>query len=725
MRTTRTLGVICATWLGLGGCETPTDPEPGVLDVVILPAEPTTVDDLMVAVDASAAFVVRWTSAGHPGDVFETATLPADLTRKGQRWLAEVESVDGAAGFAAVEVVNTPPEVPEVRITPADPRVYLDDLYCAVGAAARDPDGDPVDHTLVWRHGHEVFDASEPVSRDELRVGQEWTCEITPSDGEVEGPVGVATVVIAEAPVGAVDPWIEPTVRLEPIVPVPGELATISYYGAFAGDKDLNVIYGFDGYIDLGLEGSESLELLEYPFDVHHVVEPMTALDGGGFEYSFTWPEDATAIHFYFGDGEGNLDEGGDGQAYHASVESPVMGPWLTWNDLAQPGFGVVVGFRSAEPCYGIVEWGEGEALDRLAVGAEFSFQHNIELLGLSPETSYSYRVVDSAGRISDTFSFTTPPENPVTYEFAVMADMQDSGQLDERWGEVAQAAIDAHPGLAFVMMPGDLPARNYLSHWWRFFHLGRPLMASVPILPALGNHDTPGDNSHSDSTIFEGFFSLPVDPEATSPYYAQSFGNTLLLTLNSERSGQVRVDGEQYQWLAERLDETWVDGERQVQHVFVQGHFPPYSVRSPWGEYLLDHREITSLFEGNVDWVFYGHDHMYVRMLPLRFEAELAPSGSYGLGEDDGVGYIVVPCAGQTLRDQVIAADHEQAFLRELIATPEIEGEATLQSEHGFVTVAIDGASREITTWFMGDEDDPLDPYTYDVIGTEDEEPL
>jgi hypothetical protein len=102
---------------------------------------------------------------------------------------------------ADVTVVNTPPEAPELSITPAGAR-QGDDLQCVVGNASKaDADGDRVNYVFTWTlDGVETTAGStgtyvgDSVVADYVGTGDEWACSAMAFDGQDYGEEAVATV---------------------------------------------------------------------------------------------------------------------------------------------------------------------------------------------------------------------------------------------------------------------------------------------------------------------------------------------------------------------------------------------------------------------------------------------------------------------------------------------------------------------------------------------------
>jgi len=92
---------------------------------------------------------------------------------------------------------NNPPSAPRVTITPANPTA-ADRLHCEA-AGSVDPDGDAVTYSYQWYKNGVIrlARAWQNVDPGRTAPGDVWRCVVTPSDGNMDGPAGEATVTIA------------------------------------------------------------------------------------------------------------------------------------------------------------------------------------------------------------------------------------------------------------------------------------------------------------------------------------------------------------------------------------------------------------------------------------------------------------------------------------------------------------------------------------------------
>jgi len=137
--------------------------------------------------------------------------------------------------------------------------------------------------------------------------------------------------------------------------------------------------------------------------------------------------------------------------------------------------------------------------------GAPGRTRHEIEITGLSPQTTYTYRVITAEGRHTRQGTFTTAPVpgTRVPFVFAYSSDSRAAKGGGERdFGGVNHyvmqrvAALAADRGAAFVQFTGDLlngyrnsPQRikAEYANWKRAVE---PFAAHLPFVVGIGNHE-------------------------------------------------------------------------------------------------------------------------------------------------------------------------------------------------------------------------------------------
>ena len=160
-------------------------------------------------------------------------------------------------------------------------------------------------------------------------------------------------------------------------------------------------------------------------------------------------------------------------------------------------------------------------------------------------------------------------------------------------------------------MIAGDLIDHGQeQDNWDQFFHEGSSVFDRSMVVPALGNHDSHGGHP----TLYLKQFALPdngsskLDPGRT---YHVSYQDLLVVVMDSN-----------YHLVEPELQVDWLDsvlGKSDARWKVVIYHHPFYasredrdnkSIRDTWGPIFDKH---------NVDIAFQGHDHAYMRTLPMR----------------------------------------------------------------------------------------------------------
>lgn len=516
--------------------------------------------------------------------------------------------------------------------------------------------------------------------------------------------------------------WVEfiplNQVVVTPEMPTPGTTVTIRYFGKYRDRNNLYIHYGFNGwnYVNDAL----NLRRQDDSGNVNWYKEKaLVAHPDGGFSTTVYIPNDARVLHcvFYTLEGSSRLWDNNGGRDFAVAARYPLIGPFLTWNDQARSHNGIVINFETARPCLGRVDYGLTTALGSSVTERSADTMHHLALTGLAPGTTYYYRISDDRGNQGAVHSFRTARQDDNNFRFAVLADMQDNGD-DRRWSDVAAEVLANHNNVAFLVVVGDMPWDDEAGHWWTFFDKGRTLFAGKAIMPALGNHDTPTVGSNPDSSSFLRYFALPT-ASGSAEYYDFAWGTARFLSLNSEVPAQFAVNGGvQYAWAADRIAHFASGADGTTDWMFAYWHIPPYDAAARHYTQQGAFRDITGLFDGAVDWVFCGHEHLYQRIKPMRYNAWLAPSGQYGNGSQDGVAYLVVPPAGNYPSNEIIHYDWSKAYYRDRVAWPTFGSyDNHVTSEVGFVTVDISGRSIDVRTWFMGTLSSPRSAYVWDRV--------
>jgi len=298
-------------------------------------------------------------------------------------------------------------------------------------------------------------------------------------------------------------------------------------------------------------------------------------------------------------------------------------------------------------------------------------YLHRVRLAGLLTGTAYEYVVTQDG--VSITNSFRTAPPRDSAVRFVVYSDSETEPEstgaraawpepggstsrlypVDQTRGYQENLQIMAAGNPDFIVIAGDLvqaggEQRDWDEFWCHNAGALGDLASTVPIMPALGNHEYYGgtrgsyNQPASEQSIakYLTYFELPANgaanPAHNGRYYRLDYGPVTLVVLdlcNGDDTDSTKdtstylktADGcqapdfnpgsPQYAWLEEQL----ASAQTNSQFTFVAFHQVPYSV-GPHGaagesQSGVPVRVLTPLFlQYGVDAVLAGHDEMYER---------------------------------------------------------------------------------------------------------------
>lgn len=243
------------------------------------------------------------------------------------------------------------------------------------------------------------------------------------------------------------------------------------------------------------------------------------------------------------------------------------------------------------------------EELTRVAgAGRPPSTRHEIPLGDLHGGPVY-YQVLTDEDR-TPVLSFHPAPAPGEPIRFAVYGDVRNGHDVH---ASIVAAILAEAPD--FVIFTGDMVMRGSdEADWQKFFEIASPLLARIPVYPAIGNHDLgeTGDRRRR----FEDIFSLWPGPPDRAPgagWYAFRVGDVEIVVLDSNRY----ADPAQLAWLDAELSRARARGPRAI---FVATHDGPFSRGPHGGNELAATLYVPLLRRHGVAALFAGHDHIYQR---------------------------------------------------------------------------------------------------------------
>lgn len=218
---------------------------PEAPSLTISPAIAKTDDALIPAlsgiVEDTDCDVITWRHQWYVDGAKVDAPLivPADRTKKGQRWKVVVTpfdgEVEGPSASAEVVIANTPPALPQISLKKTP--VSDTEVIKPVVTVPKDADGDALELKYRWQRNAQR--AGFPPTKTELAVGdahygETWTVFVIANDGEVDGPEAQLGF-----DVGMTEGAAKATASSSPVNRPPGAATIVLGPPKAGGDRDL------------------------------------------------------------------------------------------------------------------------------------------------------------------------------------------------------------------------------------------------------------------------------------------------------------------------------------------------------------------------------------------------------------------------------------------------------------------------------------------------------
>jgi acid phosphatase type 7 len=287
-------------------------------------------------------------------------------------------------------------------------------------------------------------------------------------------------------------------------------------------------------------------------------------------------------------------------------------------------------------------------------------------LTGLEADSIFKYKVLKNNQEVF-TSDAKAPVSNSKPYRFVAFGDI-GAETLDQK--KLAQQAYLANPD--FVVVTGDIVYERgliseYRSKFWPIYNAekvdtaGVPLMRKIPMIAAVGNHDTDTRDldKFPDALAYYYYWEQPLNgpkgeeggklvpnliaSDANKEVFLAGAGDGYLKMANySFDYGNAHwtvIDANPYVDFTDKTFQDWVANDlaksKDATWHFVMFHHPGFN--SSIEHYEQQHSRLLSpIFEsGKVDVVFNGHVHNYQRSFPLTFKP--FGKGTLMVGGKDG----------------------------------------------------------------------------------------
>lgn len=237
-----------------------------------------------------------------------------------------------------------------------------------------------------------------------------------------------------------------------------------------------------------------------------------------------------------------------------------------------------------------------------------------VRILGPTPSVVYEARLPPLAPGTNATYDIdgrAFPLRVPAAADAVRFVALGDMGVTRE-----AGAAVTAIEGVApdLVLHVGDVSyAGGDPNTWKAWFDLVEPVAASVPWVPALGNHEgdvlgTATDEAAVVDPAEQAVFRQRFPQPAATFWHSYDLGGVHFVALDT--FSQLTMPPDEAAWLAADLA-----AAKEAAWIVAYFHEPPYSSNTAHGSSPRAYDAFAAILEeGGVDLVLTGHDHSYER---------------------------------------------------------------------------------------------------------------
>lgn len=281
----------------------------------------------------------------------------------------------------------------------------------------------------------------------------------------------------------------------------------------------------------------------------------------------------------------------------------------FTWYTDGQPTTSIVQMAKKSDVINGIFPVAQAKSFTGLASkAATTNYSNKVTATGLEPKTQYVYRVGDGDDtNWSSVYDYTTRDASNYTLLFVGDPQIGSSGNVSNDtvgWNKTLTKAVEQFPNISYIMSAGDQVETATNEPQFAAFE-SPEILRSLPVATTIGNHDTSGAN-------YKYHFNVPNESTegvttAGGDYY-YTYGDTLFMVLNSNNK-----TGASHTKFMEDTVKVVPDAKWRI----VTFHHDIYGA----GPHDVDtdvlglRRDLVPTFDKlDIDMIFVGHDHSYVR---------------------------------------------------------------------------------------------------------------
>lgn len=238
--------------------------------------------------------------------------------------------------------------------------------------------------------------------------------------------------------------------------------------------------------------------------------------------------------------------------------------------------------------------------------------RHIINIKGLEAGQKYCYRIGDATRGWWSDIGVIDTADNSTEFSFFHMTDPQSvtEMQYENNWALTLDTAFKNHNDAGFILSTGDhVDNGGDFMEWKRMFNSAADTLMNAPLMGASGNHEERGDNALVQNFAYSN---LPEQDTTTGVYYSFDYNTAHVAVLNSnDLNDNGGLSDAQIQWLTEDMNTS------EKAWKFVALHKAPYSNGSHFDDEdvaAIRAQFATLMPELDIDIVFQGHDHVFMR---------------------------------------------------------------------------------------------------------------
>ncbi len=237
--------------------------------------------------------------------------------------------------------------------------------------------------------------------------------------------------------------------------------------------------------------------------------------------------------------------------------------------------------------------------------------RHTAEITGLEAGQKYCYRIGDADRNWWSDIGVISTADNGTAFSFLHVSDPQGvtEKQYKDNWAMALQTAFDKHD-INFLLSTGDMVDNgNDFVEWKRMFNTASDSLMSTVLMAGTGNHEERGENANIQNFAYSN---LPAQDTTTGVYYSFDYNTAHIAVLNTNDLGEDNaLSAEQIEWLKADM------GASKKPWKFIALHKAIYSNGSHFDDedvVAIRAQLLPLMNELDIDLVFQGHDHVYMR---------------------------------------------------------------------------------------------------------------